>query len=200
MVLNQHTKSNYTDLLVSNNIIDDPSFSDDMIRSFQKLHSTNYEDILEWIYQLDNFISKKFNLVSKKDWIVLFRSWNCFQRNLWSPFFTILHFKSSKLITPGYLQLHEFEISNLFVLGFLHYLWMIMVNHTCKVILQILNYIRWKNGSLDLFDSEEYESPHAICPHIRSFIETAIVHAIISPEFRNYELSWIKSLKTFGPY
>ncbi|KAF4000418.1 RhoGAP domain family protein [Saccharomyces cerevisiae] len=64
---------------------------------------------------------------------------------------------------------------------------------TCKVILQILNYIRWKNGSLDLFDSEEDESPHAICPHIPAFIETAIAHAIISPESRNYELSWIKA-------
>ncbi|AJU43911.1 CDN_1a_G0016060.mRNA.1.CDS.1 [Saccharomyces cerevisiae] len=231
-ILNSFNTFSFTDL---NNIIDDPSFSDDMIRSFQKLHSTNYEDILEWIYQLDNFISKKFNLVSKKDWIVLFQELELLSKESLVSFFNYpLHFKSSKLINPGYLQLHEFEISNLFtwistlilkddngteslffeklpqsikLLIKLHtslttFFVMEISNvnkssserlTTCKVILQILNYIRWKNGSLDLFDSEEDESPHAICPHIPAFIETAIAHAIISPESRNYELSWIKA-------
>ncbi|CAI4060603.1 GTPase-activating protein BEM2 SKDI_05G2360 [Saccharomyces kudriavzevii IFO 1802] len=218
-----------------NGILDDSTFNDDMIRSFQKLNSTDYENILEWIYQLDNFISKKFNLISKNDWIVIFQELELLSKESLVSFFNYpLHFKSSKLINPGYLQLHEFEISNLFTwistlivkdnngkdslfferlpqsIKLLIKLHMSLTTFfvmeisninksgrerlvTCKVILQVLNYIRWKNGSLDLFDSEEDESPHAICPHIPAFIETAIAHAIISPESRNYEVSWIKA-------
>ncbi|QID84690.1 rho GTPase-activating protein [Saccharomyces pastorianus] len=223
-----------------NSILEDSSFNDDMIISFQKLNSSNYEDILEWIYQLDNFISKKFNLVSKKDWVVIFQELELLSKESLVSFFNYpLHFKSSKLISSGYLQLDELEISNIFswistltfkdnngestllfkrlpqsiqLLVKLHMsltTFFLMessnVNKsnnerliTCKVILQILNYIRWKNGTLDLFDSEDDESPHAICPHIPSFIETAIAHAITSPESRNYEFSWIKASESLS--
>lgn len=61
---------------------------------------------------------------------------------------------------------------------------------TCTLILQVLNYVRWKNSSLDLFQSEVDDDPSAISPHIPSFIETAICNSIIRPESRYYEHSW----------
>ncbi|GCE98780.1 rho GTPase-activating protein [Zygosaccharomyces mellis] len=61
---------------------------------------------------------------------------------------------------------------------------------TCAVILQVLNYVRWKNSSLDLFEEETGSIPRSISPHIPSFIETAVSDAIISPESRFYEHTW----------
>lgn len=61
---------------------------------------------------------------------------------------------------------------------------------TCSTILQILNYARWKNGFLDLFQSTPAEENDSICPHIPSFIETALSEAIMTPESRYFEHSW----------
>ncbi|GAV52477.1 hypothetical protein ZYGR_0AG04680 [Zygosaccharomyces rouxii] len=61
---------------------------------------------------------------------------------------------------------------------------------TCAVILQILNYVRWKNSSLDLFEEDGDSTPKSMSPHIPSFIETAISNAIVSPESRFYEHTW----------
>ena len=63
--------------------------------------------------------------------------------------------------------------------------------NTCCVLLQILNYVHWKNSSLNLFDSDQvtHNNSH-ISPHIPSFIESSITTAIIAPESRNYELTW----------
>lgn len=60
----------------------------------------------------------------------------------------------------------------------------------CAVILQILNYVRWKNSTLDLFEEEGDSTPKFVSPHIPSFIETSISDAIVSPEARYYEHSW----------
>lgn len=60
----------------------------------------------------------------------------------------------------------------------------------CAVILQILNYVRWKNSALDLFEEEGDATFKSISPHIPSFIETAISDAIVSPESRYYEHTW----------
>ncbi|EDO18680.1 hypothetical protein Kpol_1055p35 [Vanderwaltozyma polyspora DSM 70294] len=61
----------------------------------------------------------------------------------------------------------------------------------CCVVLQILNYVRWKNSSLDLFDNQTPEDPNSsISPHIPSFIETAISNAMVTPESRSFELAW----------
>lgn len=62
--------------------------------------------------------------------------------------------------------------------------------NTCAVVLQILKFVRWKNSTLDLFKSDRESS---VSPHIPSFIETAIINAIVSPESRYYEHAWSSS-------
>lgn len=59
--------------------------------------------------------------------------------------------------------------------------------NTCTLILQILNYTRWKNASLDLFNSEKDGD---IFPHVPSFIESAICNSIVSAESRYFEYAW----------
>lgn len=59
--------------------------------------------------------------------------------------------------------------------------------NTCTLILQILNYSRWKNASLDLFNSEKAGD---IFPHVPSFIESAICNSIVSAESRYFEYAW----------
>lgn len=56
-------------------------------------------------------------------------------------------------------------------------------------ILQLLNYVRWKNSSLNLFEGE-IDNENIISPHIPSFIETTLCRAIVSPESRFNELLW----------
>ncbi|CCK71229.1 GTPase-activating protein BEM2 KNAG_0G01710 [Huiozyma naganishii CBS 8797] len=59
---------------------------------------------------------------------------------------------------------------------------------TCCVMLQLLNYVRWKNDSLNLFD---FDLTSNLSPHIPSFIETAICDSILSPESRAFEHCWV---------
>lgn len=59
--------------------------------------------------------------------------------------------------------------------------------NNCTLILQILNYTRWKNASLDLFNSEKDGD---IFPHVPSFIESAICNSIVSAESRYFEYAW----------
>ena len=59
--------------------------------------------------------------------------------------------------------------------------------NTCTLILQILNYVRWKNNDLDLFNLENSSD---ISPHIPSFIESAICNSIVSVESRFFEYAW----------
>lgn len=59
--------------------------------------------------------------------------------------------------------------------------------NTCALILQILNYVRWKNNALDLFN---LENNNDISPHIPSFIESAICNSIVSVESRFFEYAW----------
>ncbi|CCD24258.1 GTPase-activating protein BEM2 NDAI_0C05990 [Naumovozyma dairenensis CBS 421] len=61
----------------------------------------------------------------------------------------------------------------------------------CATILQILNYVRWKNSCLDLFDSANSNGSESLCPHIPSFLETAIANCMISPKSRYHETSWM---------
>lgn len=58
---------------------------------------------------------------------------------------------------------------------------------TYAVILQMLNYVRWKTSSLDLFDRD---TEGDISPHVPSFIETALCNSIVCPESRCNELAW----------
>lgn len=66
--------------------------------------------------------------------------------------------------------------------------------NSCAVILQMLNFARWKNSTMDLFhdadDGFNDNQSSAISPHVPSFIETAITNAIIAPESRCFEMSW----------
>ena len=59
--------------------------------------------------------------------------------------------------------------------------------NTCTLILQILNYARWKNNTLDLFSLDDDTD---ISPHIPSFIESAICNSIINEESRHFEYAW----------
>ena len=63
-------------------------------------------------------------------------------------------------------------------------------NNICAVLIQMLNFSRTKNATLDLFESVDVIDPHALSAHIPSFIETAISNVIISPESRLFEQSW----------
>ncbi|SCW04310.1 LAFE_0H10726g1_1 [Lachancea fermentati] len=64
------------------------------------------------------------------------------------------------------------------------------VNH-CAVILQILNFVRWKNSSMDLFhDNKLDRDSTVISPHVPSFIETSVVTALVCPESRYFEMFW----------
>lgn len=69
---------------------------------------------------------------------------------------------------------------------------------TCQTILQILNYARWKNSSLDLFDNDAGNHEETISPHIPSFLETSITIAISAPSSRCFELSWKKAHSTLS--
>ncbi|GMM56051.1 GTPase-activating protein [Maudiozyma humilis] len=63
-------------------------------------------------------------------------------------------------------------------------------SNRCAVLLQILNYVRWKNSSLDMFESVDVDDSRSTSSHVPSFIETAISNAIVSPESRYFEHSW----------
>ncbi|CDO94138.1 unnamed protein product [Kluyveromyces dobzhanskii CBS 2104] len=60
---------------------------------------------------------------------------------------------------------------------------------TCSVLLQMLGFSRYKNSSIDLFQGN-VDLDSTISPHLPSFIESALVNAILSPESRKFELSW----------
>lgn len=62
--------------------------------------------------------------------------------------------------------------------------------NACAVVLQILKFARWKNSGLDLFKADSNSNENAVSPHIPSFIETAIINAIVSPESRYFEHAW----------
>lgn len=64
---------------------------------------------------------------------------------------------------------------------------------TCTLLLQLLNYVRWKNSSLELFQESSSNSRQIISPHIPSFIETSICNAIVSVESRYHERTWIEA-------
>ncbi|CCE63073.1 hypothetical protein TPHA_0D04390 [Tetrapisispora phaffii CBS 4417] len=59
-----------------------------------------------------------------------------------------------------------------------------------SVIIQTLNYVRWKNSSIDAFEvSHKTDHDSELSPHIPSFIETAIANALLAPQSRRYETS-----------
>ena len=63
-------------------------------------------------------------------------------------------------------------------------------NNICAVLIQMLNFSRTKNATLDLFESVDVIDSNALSAHVPSFIETAISNVIISPESRFFEQSW----------
>lgn len=82
------------------------------------------------------------------------------------------------------------------------------MNHTietraniCTIILQLLNFTRWKNSSMDLFhDGKQDKCTTAISPHVPSFLETCLTNAIVAPESRYYEMLWKNAHKKLaGP-
>lgn len=60
---------------------------------------------------------------------------------------------------------------------------------TCCIILQMLGFSRYKNSSIDLFQATT-DSGSTISPHLPSFIESALINSILSPESRKFEISW----------
>ena len=60
---------------------------------------------------------------------------------------------------------------------------------TCTILLQMLGFARWKNNSIDLFQTN-LETDSKLSPHLPSFLESALLNAILSPESRKFELSW----------
>ena len=223
----------YEDLLrlTSNEKLDDT-----LLSGFSKLHYSNYEDILRWVYQLNNLFSEYMRRVSKKQWYRTFEILDMTSVKSMTAFFNYpLHFESVALIDCNSFQLKELEVSNIFtfistltyksgnvketkrlieqlpepiqILLHLHHslvsFFIVSVTNpakefrnrveTCAVLLQILKYCRRKNASLDLFEPSNDEKDNAISPHIPSFIETAISNAILSPECRYFELSWLSA-------
>ncbi|CAR30334.1 GTPase-activating protein BEM2 [Lachancea thermotolerans CBS 6340] len=71
----------------------------------------------------------------------------------------------------------------------------------CTIILQLLNFTRWKNSSMDLFhDGKQDKCTTAISPHVPSFLETCLTNAIVAPESRYYEMLWKNAHKKLaGP-
>ncbi|KAG0658899.1 hypothetical protein C6P45_002053 [Maudiozyma exigua] len=63
-------------------------------------------------------------------------------------------------------------------------------NNICAVLVQMLNFARTKNATLDLFESVDTSDPHTLSAHIPSFIESAICDAIVSPDSRLFEQNW----------
>lgn len=68
---------------------------------------------------------------------------------------------------------------------------------TCCIILQMLGFSRYKNSSIDLFQATT-DSGSTISPHLPSFIESALINSILSPESRKFEISWKNASEKLG--
>lgn len=61
-------------------------------------------------------------------------------------------------------------------------------------VLQILTITRLRMSGADLFhNTSKFDAADNVSPHVPSFIETAIIQAIVSPESRAYDASWVFS-------
>ncbi|SCU99734.1 LANO_0F03400g1_1 [Lachancea nothofagi CBS 11611] len=99
------------------------------------------------------------------------------------------------------IKLH-ISVTNFFILQIAH------AGHSadsrvnaCAVVLQMLNFSRWKNSSMDLFhDGKQDKGTTAISPHVPSFIESCLCNALVAPESRYFEMFWKKAYrKLAGP-
>lgn len=220
-----------TTMMKYNHFLNLNTLDDGMISKFHELRYNDYDGILDWVYELDNFILEKMKLVTKQDWFAVYQVLELFSYESLTSFFSFpQHSVAYTMITSGSSHLDDLEIMNVFswIRNLLmpheksdtHFLKKLPESvqllvrlhsslttfftveisdtaknpdrrlQTCSVILQVLNYVRWKNSSLDLFEEEGDSTPKSMSPHIPSFIETAISNAIISPESRYYEHTW----------
>ena len=214
-------------------LLNSKHLDDNLLLHFQELEYTQYEKILDWIQQLNNFITEKTRLVTKQDWVVVYQILELESSKSLTSFYNYpLNVLSTTLVNSSATHLRELDILNIFtwlstlmvdndvtngqtrilerfpnsiqILIRLHIsltsFFQVEItnskisldsrNNRCAVLLQILNYVRWKNSSLDMFESIDTDDSRSTSSHVPSFIETAISNAIISPESRYFEHSW----------
>ncbi|CCF56539.1 hypothetical protein KAFR_0B02410 [Kazachstania africana CBS 2517] len=215
--------------------IEEGKILDPMVSRFKELKYDSYEEIIDWVCELDDLLARKTAMVSKQEWFSVYQVFELASTESLTSFFSYpLLSSSANMVNSNSFQLKDMEISNVFnwlfsltiegdskksfkpfqrlpssvqllvrlhsSLGTLFMFAATDFNKTyeervkcCAKTLQILNYVRWKNSSIDLFASEEEDSSQ-ICPHIPSFIETAICNAMVSPESRYFEHAWNAAL------
>lgn len=90
-------------------------YEDPMIDNLHAMKPDDIEGLMKWVYSLDSFISKKFDMVSKKDWFTTFQILELFSfESLTSLFCLPLHSKSYDIVTSGTSQLEDLEILDVF--------------------------------------------------------------------------------------
>lgn len=98
-----------------NSYLTSNDYEDPMITHLHTMKVNDYEGIMKWVYSLDSFITKKFEMVSKKDWFATFQILELFSyESLTSLFCLPLHSTSYNIVTSGTSQLDDLEISNVF--------------------------------------------------------------------------------------
>lgn len=102
-------------LMDFNSYLTSNDYEDPMITNFHAINPNDYDGIMKWVYSLDSFISKKFEMVSKKDWFSTFQVLELFSyESLTSLFCLPLHTVSYNTVTSGTSQLDDLEILNVF--------------------------------------------------------------------------------------
>lgn len=215
-------------------LLNSKHLDDNLLSQFQSLKFDQYENMLDWVFNLNNFIAERIKLVKNRDWFIVYQVLELESSKSLTSFYCYpLNILSSNLVNSNSSQLKELEILNVFtwistlvtsneggkeatrifeklpnsiqILIKLHcsltsFLQVEIANskktfeqrnETCAVLLQILNFVRWKNSSLDLFETTNSDDTNALSPHIPSFLETTISNAMLSPESRNFEQNWI---------
>ncbi|CAB4255516.1 similar to Saccharomyces cerevisiae YER155C BEM2 Rho GTPase activating protein (RhoGAP) involved in the control of cytoskeleton organization and cellular morphogenesis [Maudiozyma barnettii] len=214
-------------------LLNSKQLDDSLLAEFQNIKHDNYEGILNWLQDLNNFIAERMQFIDKRDWIAVYQILELESSKSLTSFYNYpLNVLSSNLVNTTSAQLKDLEILNIItwvstlvttnklsenqslileklpnsiqIIIKLHHsltaFFQVIIsnskislnerNGVCAVLIQMLNYTRNKNATLDLFESTESADPHVLSSHIPSFIESAISNAIISPESRFYEQSW----------
>ncbi|AAS54634.1 AGR144Cp [Eremothecium gossypii ATCC 10895] len=88
---------------------------DKMVTEFQALKHTDYDDIINWIYKLDHFITSKLKLVSNQDWIQVSQILESLSNDSLVALFNYpLHAESNNVIASGSSQLDDLQILDIF--------------------------------------------------------------------------------------
>ncbi|SMN21685.1 similar to Saccharomyces cerevisiae YER155C BEM2 Rho GTPase activating protein (RhoGAP) involved in the control of cytoskeleton organization and cellular morphogenesis [Maudiozyma saulgeensis] len=236
------TQKKITDILESfklfsydelRSLLNSKQLDDSLLSQFHNLKYDNYQQILDWLQDLNTFLAERMQFIDKRDWIAVYQILELESSKSLTSFYNYpLNVLSSNLVNTTSAQLKDLEILNILtwistlvvtnkltesqslILEKLPNSIQIIIklhrsltaffqveisnskinlndrNNICAVLIQMLNYARNKNASLDLFEATESTDPHGLSSHIPSFIETAISNAIISPESRFFEQSW----------